>query len=359
MTIKDFLIEYNSINSQNIFTNGDTITGRIILEVSKDTTVQSLIFIGKGKATVCWYEQYGQYYHRYYWSDEKYYEIKQRILKYGNETIPKGRHVFPFTFKVPDRKMPSSFKSGTGKVVHKVKAELKQSMKLTKEAKAHFTFVSKADMDIHGLMEPQHECTDKSLSVFGSGNVAMDVYTSRMGYQQGEDLRVKVVVHNQSSRAVKPKMVLYKKKSFFAQGERKHSTMDILEEKAESIDAYSKETVKMVITIPRELPSSILNCGIIKLEYRLKIILDIKYAINPKVKLPIVVLPALDVPDIKQPPDPAAAFGFEAFGNSNQPTWSQTPQCRTTTTQPLDLPPPYESHTVYPLGDADKYESYL
>ncbi|XP_061842535.1 arrestin domain-containing protein 3-like [Nerophis lumbriciformis] len=359
MTIKDFLIEYNSINSQNIFTNGDTITGRIILEVSKDTTIQSLIFIGKGKATVRWSEHYGQYYSRYYWSDEKYYEIKQRILKYGNETIPKGRHAFPFIFKVPDRKMPSSFKSGTGKVVHKVKAELKQSMKLTKEAKAHFTFVSKADMDIHGLMEPQHECTDKSLSVFGSGNVAMDVYTSRMGYQQGEDLRVKVVVYNQSSRAVKPKMVLYKKKSFFAQGERKHSTKDILEEKAESIDAYSKETVKKVITIPRELPSSILNCGIIKLEYRLKIILDIKYAINPKVKLPIVVLPALDVPDIKQPPDPAAACGFEAFGNSNQPTWSQTPQCRTTTTQLLDLPPPYESHTAYPLGDADKYESFL
>lgn len=33
-----------------------------------------------------------------------------------------------------------------------MKAELKQSLKLTKKAKAHFTFVSKADMDIPGLM---------------------------------------------------------------------------------------------------------------------------------------------------------------------------------------------------------------
>ncbi|XP_061905547.1 arrestin domain-containing protein 2-like [Entelurus aequoreus] len=215
--------------------------------------------------------------------------------------------------------MPSSFKSGTGRIVHKVKAELKQSMKLTKEAKVHFTFVSKADMDIHGLMLRSlfrliHEY-NPHLIVLSLRNLSMSALIKVSAslapeMSQCEDLRVKVVVHNQSSRAVKPKMVLYKKKSFFAQGERKHSTMDILEEKAESINAYSKETVNMVITIPRELPSSILNCGIIKLEYRLKIILDIKYAINPKIKLPIVVLPALDVPDIKQPPGPAAAFGF-------------------------------------------------
>ncbi|KAF7661070.1 hypothetical protein LDENG_00268730 [Lucifuga dentata] len=69
--------------------------------------------------------------------------------------------VFPFSFKIPDRKMPSSFKSTTGRIVHKIKAELKQSMKITKKVKSHFTFVSKADMDIPGLMEPQYGCKDK------------------------------------------------------------------------------------------------------------------------------------------------------------------------------------------------------
>lgn len=43
--------------------------------------------------------------------------------------------------------MPSTFNSPVGKVIHKVKAELKQSLKLTKKAKAHFTFVSKSNMD--------------------------------------------------------------------------------------------------------------------------------------------------------------------------------------------------------------------
>lgn len=84
MTIKNFQIEYDSINSQNIFTNGDTINGRIVVEVSKETAIQSLTFIGKGSAKVCWHEYYGQHSSGYYWSDEKYYEIKQHILRAGN-----------------------------------------------------------------------------------------------------------------------------------------------------------------------------------------------------------------------------------------------------------------------------------
>ncbi|XP_061762310.1 arrestin domain-containing protein 3-like [Nerophis ophidion] len=353
MTIVNFSIKYDSINSRNIFTNGDTINGHIIVELSKDTIIQSLIFVGKGSAKVRWTEHHGQNRNRYYWSDEKYYDIKQHILRDGSKTITKGRHVFPFTFKIPDRNMPSSFKSSTGRIVHKVKAELKRSMKLKKEAKAHFTFVSKADMDIHGLMEPQHDCTDKSLSTFGSGSISMDVHTSRMGYQQGEDLQVQVEIHNQSSRDLKPKFVLYEKQSFFAQGHRRLYTKDILKEKGDPIEAHSNKTVKKIITIPRELPTSILNSAIIKLEYRLKIFLDVKFATDPKIKLPIVVLSALEVSDRKQRPAPSAVIGFDAFGNSNQPPWSQTPQYGAAA-QPLDFPPPYES-----LNNADKYGNVL
>ncbi|XP_061527779.1 arrestin domain-containing protein 3-like [Phycodurus eques] len=105
MPIKNFSIEYDSINSKNIFTNGDTITGRIIVEASKETLIQSLTFIGKGRAKVSWYEYYSQYDHRFYWSDEEYYEIKQCILRHGKESVGKGRNVFPFSFMVPNRNL--------------------------------------------------------------------------------------------------------------------------------------------------------------------------------------------------------------------------------------------------------------
>lgn len=218
MTVTHFTIEYDSINSKNTFTNGDTITGRVIVEVSKETTINSLVFIAKGEARVRWSEHYGQYQHHVYWQNEKYYEVKHYLLRAsrqdgktyifyiclnnpglsfrvyqtdfclcfgspGTEVIKKGRNVFPFSFQIPDRcaylifvhfhistpgalqfifcccplyrKLPSTFTSSIGKIIHKLKAELKQSMKLTKKAKVHFTFVSKPDMDIPGLMVKQ------------------------------------------------------------------------------------------------------------------------------------------------------------------------------------------------------------
>ncbi|XP_059192681.1 arrestin domain-containing protein 3-like [Centropristis striata] len=352
MTIKNLSIEYDAINSQNTFTNGDTINGRIILEVSKEVKVQSLVFLAKGKANVCWTEHYGQYNFYVYHSKEKYYDVKHHILREarqdGTEVIGKGRHVFPFSYKIPNRKIPSSFKSCVGKIVHKLKAELKQSMKVTKTAKTHFTFVSKADMDIPGLMEPQYGCKDKTVKAFGSGNISMDVHTKRMGYIQGEALKVTVEVNNRSTRSVKPKFILYEKKSYFAMGRRKVSTNEILKEKIEAIAPSGNETVTKVITIPRELPASILNCSIIKLEYRLKINLNIKYASNPEIKLPIVVLP--EVLPMKQ--QPAADFcGFEAFEKPSQGASGMAPPPQASA---LDPPPPYEAYGMYPSNYADE-----
>lgn len=50
------------------------------------------------------------------------------------------------------RNIPSTFKSSVGKIVHKLKAELKQSLRLTKKARTHFTFVSKANLALLTLM---------------------------------------------------------------------------------------------------------------------------------------------------------------------------------------------------------------
>ncbi|XP_029916709.1 arrestin domain-containing protein 3-like [Myripristis murdjan] len=296
MTIKNFSIEYDAINSRNTFTNGDTIAGRIIVEVSKEIHIKSLIFIAKAKAKTCWTEHHRNQERRVMlWADEKYYEIKHHILREGRQdssgVIGQGRHVFPFTFKIPDGKIPSSFKASTGKIVHRLKAELHQSMRVPVKAKTSFTFVSKADMGMPGLMEPQYGCKDRSVTFFGSGNISMEVHTERMGYQQGDALKVTTEISNRSTHSVTPKFVLYEKKSFFARGRRRVNTNDILKQKIEPLASSSKQTVTKVISIPRELPPSILNCSIIKLEYRLKVVLDVSMTKDPEVKLPIVILP--------------------------------------------------------------------
>ena len=50
------------------------------------------------------------------------------------------------------RDMPSTFKASEGKVVYQLRAQLKQSMRLSENTRAKFTFVSKPDMTIPMLM---------------------------------------------------------------------------------------------------------------------------------------------------------------------------------------------------------------
>lgn len=80
MTIHNFSIKFDAINSNNIFSNGDVINGRIILEVSKEIKVQELVFRAQGQARVCWSEDHGRYTHLVYTSKENYYDVSQPIL---------------------------------------------------------------------------------------------------------------------------------------------------------------------------------------------------------------------------------------------------------------------------------------
>lgn len=198
----------------------------------------------------------------------------------------------------------------------------------------------------------------------------------------GEALQVTLEITNRSSRTVKPKFTLYEKQSFFAQGKRKVHTRNILKEKAETVESSKKETVTQVINLPRELPSSILNCSIIKLEYRLKVnihqsvgtnktytrnetqvtvtqcennnlrcyflqvYLDIKCAVDPEIKIPIVVLPTLRRPAEKCPPA-SAGIGLEAFGGSAQSQRTMLPRQQAGLHRE-DQPPSYEACMLYP-----------
>ncbi|XP_055774820.1 arrestin domain-containing protein 3-like [Salvelinus fontinalis] len=296
MTINSFSIDYDAINAQNIFTSGDRLTGRITVDVSKETKIQSLTFLAKGKAIVRWTEHYGQYTTVVYYASEKYFKIENNILKKGRgndcEIISPGRHVFPFTFQIPDRNIPSTFKARRGNIVYSLEAKLSRSMKVDKTAKTKFTFISKADISLPALMEPQHGTKDKDIVFFASGNISMSIHTEKMGYQQGETLEVTAHITNSSTRTIKPIFYFYEKKSFFARGERRVDTQNLVKEKGESIASSSRQIVTKLFTISADLTPTILNCHILKLEYRLKVALDVALTKNPEIKLPIIVLPA-------------------------------------------------------------------
>ncbi|XP_048045087.1 arrestin domain-containing protein 3-like [Megalobrama amblycephala] len=321
-------VRYSPINQNNTFTSGDFISGQVILDVAKETQMYSLSVKIKGKAEVCWSERHKS---TIVYSDkEKYYSV-ERFFVLEDETydnghgmlrdpsgqpyssvVAPGRHVYPFTFQLPLQHFPPTFKGSVGKIVYTLETKLSRSMRISSKAKAEFHYVPSLDVSNPELMAPQHGTKDKQMKLFTSGSVSINIKTEKMGYYLGEGLKVLAKVQNNSSRAIKPKYCLYEKHSFFARGKRKLHTRDLLKEEGEPIEPNSRKTVTKVLPIPPSLTISILNCRILKVEYRLRVCLDVPFALDPEIKFPVVILPLQSLSG-------ASSARNSDFGIQNQP----------------------------------------
>uniref|UniRef100_A0A4W5M1W6 Arrestin C-terminal-like domain-containing protein n=1 Tax=Hucho hucho TaxID=62062 RepID=A0A4W5M1W6_9TELE len=236
MAVKHFSVDYNTINEHGTFSAGDTITGWVTLEASKETSLQSLFIKAKGKAEVKWTENERQ--NPVAYSGKKKYFSLQILLQEGkgDGLLVVSTDIF---FIFPLREMPSSYMGKWGKITYYLKAKLIRTLWLIDKAK-----------------------TDYFLSL----------------------------IHNNSTRTVTPNFYLYEEQSFFAKHKRKVYTNDIIKERGDPVTASTRQTVTKVLTIPPQLPVSLLDCSILKLEYRLKVTLDVPMAKDPEVKLPLVIL---------------------------------------------------------------------
>lgn len=370
-TVKKLEVTYEPINESNTFSSGDVVRGAVRLEVVKDCHIESLLLKFKGKSEVLWTERHGQTTVVYH-SKDKYFSIKhffiqnkntsvaddetqmltQNLQTYSSVVAP-GCHVYPFSFVIPQKEMPSSFKGSVGKIVYLLEAKLSRSARIPKKDSTKINFVTKYDMNsLPGLNEPQHETKDKKMKFFNSGTVAMDVDIEKTGFFQGEGVRVLAHIQNNSSREIKPKYCIYRKHSFFANGKRRLDTKDLLKEVGEPIPPSTSTKVEKVITVPHDCEPSIINCSNIKAEYRIRVYLDVKYASDPEIKFPIVILPASQVSTMA--PTPAASafsdFGFQQFGIPNASAFGFPPPQPAAAGQYAEPPPPYAALYPYPTA---------
>ncbi|XP_051924648.1 arrestin domain-containing protein 2-like isoform X3 [Hippocampus zosterae] len=271
MTIKTFLIEHDEVDGGTHFTNGDTIQGRVIVEILKEAEIKSLTLIAKGyenfHLTDVFLTSYGSRRNSYP-TVEFFYKVKQDLLKTGPQILGEGRHTFPFSFKIPDKEMTTS----SNWAHHQLKAKLKQPRKRDKKVKTKFLFQQKEDTDEFQHMEPQHVCIEHNFKSCGSGTVTMNVYTEQMAYKADETLNIKVEINNQSTVSVRPKFTIYRKQKILLPRQRIIITSKVLQNlnKADIIAANSRVTVTKTIPLEK-LPGPI--CGVAKNEYQLKVCL--------------------------------------------------------------------------------------
>ncbi|KAM6930911.1 arrestin domain-containing protein 3-like [Xenentodon cancila] len=305
MTVKHFLLDYDKLNELGTYSPGDVLSGKVTVVTSKEMKVQCFVVKAKGKAKVTWYEQEGQT-TVVHCNKRKYFYFEHVILQDknkgdGSEIMGPGRNVYPFSFVIPNISMPSSYKGKWGEITYSLRARLTQSIWLVHKTKAEFPFLtnsdfpfaSKSEMIIIGLKEQQRATR---VSFRGSGKITMNVRSERMGLKQGEAMGVVVEVLNESACSATPKFYLCEKQTFAAGTKRRVHTNDILFGAGEAVPAQSCRTITEVLRIPPQLPPTFFNCCMMKLEYRIKVTLDVPLIRDPELKLPLVILQSLPKP---------------------------------------------------------------
>ncbi|RVE68388.1 hypothetical protein OJAV_G00090940 [Oryzias javanicus] len=307
--VKSFTISYDCLNDSNVpvFSSGDCVSGRVIIEVTGEIRVKSLKIHAKGFAKVRWTESRNAgsntAYTQNYTEELEYLNHKeiligherdayvQHFIQEGLTTIHSGRHEFAFSLELPQTPLATSFEGKHGSVRYWVKAELHRPWLLPMKTKKEFTVFEHIDINTPILLSPQAGTKDKTLCCWfcTSGPISLSAKIERKGYTPGESIQIFAEIENCSSRMVVPKAAIYQTQTFYAKGKMKEVKQLVANLRGESLSSGKTETWSgKMLKIPPVSPS-ILDCSIIRVEYSLMVYVDIPGAINLSLNLPLVI----------------------------------------------------------------------
>ncbi|KAJ3599497.1 hypothetical protein NHX12_033457 [Muraenolepis orangiensis] len=273
--LKKFYVHLDSpeIDSPPVFSSGDVVSGKVVLELTGDSKVESLKLHAEGFARVHWTESrsagsstaYTQNY-----SDEVEYLNHRESLLQADEgemtLLAAGRHEFPFSFQLPEETLVTSFEGKHGSIRYWVKVKLHRPWATLKKIKKEFTVIQPIDINTPALLSPQAGTKEKMARVWyrNCGQVSVTAKIDRKGYTPGEVIPVFAEFDNSTSRSVVPKAYITQTQTFIARGTMKQKRAVVATLSGEVVGARRRAVWhSRALKIPPVGPS-ILQCRIIK-----------------------------------------------------------------------------------------------
>ncbi|TMS03524.1 Arrestin domain-containing protein 3 [Larimichthys crocea] len=263
-----------------------------LLLCTKETKVNSIFVKVKGDARVNWSKQSGGvevvFKHHTRFFKDKEYLVKENA---GGTLLPKGVHRFKFGLQIPQGDMPSSFKGTYGKIVYMLEAKLSRSWRCPVTVETKLSFVSKSLSFRGKIVYPRSESVQKEIGVFSPGQIRMMAIVDRPVCSPGDTVSVVAKIYNSSSKKMKPKVSLQQDIVYPAKETRMTCNNRLWQIVGDTIEQNTEETFSCQVKIPGDVFYTIHNCNIISVQYHLKVYLDISFAIDPTVMLPLVIVP--------------------------------------------------------------------
>ncbi|MGH0160087.1 UNVERIFIED_CONTAM: hypothetical protein FKN15_058512 [Acipenser sinensis] len=205
--VKSFTVSYDCLNDSNVpvFSSGDCVSGRVVIEVTGEIRVKSLKIHAKGFAKVRWTESRNAgsntAYTQNFTEEVEYLNHKDILIGHERDddnseesltTIHSGRHEYAFSFELPQTPLATSFEGKNGSVRYWVKAELHRPWLLPMKVKKEFTVFEHIDINTPSLLSPQAGTKEKTLCCWfcTSGPISLSAKIERKGYTLGKDLNI-------------------------------------------------------------------------------------------------------------------------------------------------------------------------
>ncbi|KPP71468.1 arrestin domain-containing protein 2-like [Scleropages formosus] len=294
----DVVFDSPEADSAPVFSSGDVVSGKVLLELSAECRLQSLKLHAEGFAKVHWTESRSAgsstAYTQNYSDEVEYLNHREALLQADNggiTVLQAGKHEYPFSFQLPEETLVTSFEGKYGSIRYWVKVKLHRPWAPVKKIKKEFTVIEPIDINTPALLASQAGTKDKMARVWyrNSGQVSVTAKIDRKGYTPGEVIPVFAEFDNATSRSVVPKAYVTQTQTFIARGTMKQKRSVVATLSGDVVGARCRETWHgRAIKIPPVGPS-IIQCRIIKVDYALRVCVNVPGTSKLCLELPLVM----------------------------------------------------------------------
>lgn len=270
-----------------VFTPGQTITGRVLIEISRSMKIKNIKLKFLGVANVDWSETESrtnsdgrsENHSVSYSAREEYLKTKMFLVgEKGEFQLEFGEYIYPFNFSLPHQ-LPSTFKGKYGKVCYTAKVKINIPWKMNKEKEIMFKIISSINLNENpSLAEPKKELKEKfyCCCFCQSGPLTLIVCIPYSGFVPGQCIPVTVELDNNSNVDVDTiKIKLDRVVKFKARFPRSKTNSELFKIGNVYIDGVKKHTSKTrmeQLQIPNSLEiPNLKHCGIITDTYFLNV----------------------------------------------------------------------------------------
>lgn len=216
--IQTFIIELE--NHRGVYFPGQIVRGEIVLELNEAVKIREIRITFQGEAYVDWPSSSSPYEEtsgpkkggfrlptdEHFSASEVYFNRTIPLFGKGrgegdSNTLPIGRHSFPFDFGLPDV-LPSSFEGPWGYIRYFINATIDRPWSFNKNYKRPFSVISPVDLNTQkNVMHSTSNRGSKRMFCLccKSGPISGTIHLDRIGFVPGERIDINAEIQNLSS----------------------------------------------------------------------------------------------------------------------------------------------------------------